>query len=146
MNCCNFTGRLTRDPELSHTKGGTPVSKFSIAVRMRRNKAGEEVTEFIDMNAFGKTAETIAKYLKKGREIAITGEFRTDKWDDRETGQKRSKSYIVVNQFGFIGGNGGNGGGAGGNGANRGASGEAAPAEMETTEPAGANYDDDIPF
>lgn len=112
MNCCNFTGRLTRDPEMRYTTGGTPVANFAIAVDMGKRN-GEKQTEFIEMTAFGKTAEILGKYMTKGREIAITGKFRTDKWDDKETGQKRSKSYIVVDQFSFIGsgGNRGEGGG-----------------------------------
>ena len=133
MNCCNFTGRLTRDPEMRQTNGGLAVGKFTLAVDMRKNKNGEKVTEFIDMTAFGKTAETLGKWCKKGKEIAVTGEFRTDKWEDKESGQKRSKSYIVVNNFNFLGGSG---------------RGEAAvgAATEEPAPDAAPAYDDDIPF
>jgi len=103
MNSCNFTGRLTRDPDENKTGGGTVVSNFCAAVDMGKDKSGEKQTEFINFTAFGKIAETINRWMFKGSEIAVTGKFRTDRWEDKETGAKRSKCYIVVDHFNFIG-------------------------------------------
>ena len=102
MNSCNFTGRLTRDPEMRYTGGGTPVANFAIAVDMGKDKNGNKYTEFIEMTSYGKLAEVLAKWMKKGSEIAVTGQFKTDRWDDKESGQKRSKSYIRIENFNFI--------------------------------------------
>ncbi|RKZ99054.1 MAG: hypothetical protein DRQ46_00060 [Gammaproteobacteria bacterium] len=103
MNSCNFTGRLTNDPDPKFTGGGTEVSNFCVAVDMGKDKQGEKQTEFVNMTAYGKVAETINKWMSKGSEIAVTGKFRTDRWEDKESGSKRSKCYIVVDYFNFIG-------------------------------------------
>ena len=100
-------GNLTRDPELRVTPKGTPTCQFGLAVnRQFKGDDGtmrEEIT-FVDLEAWGKQAETIAKYLTKGRPIFIEGRLKFDQWDDKATGQKRSKLKVVVESFQFIGG------------------------------------------
>ena len=98
-------GRLTRDPEVRYSSSGTAIANLSIAVnRNWRNQDGqqqEEVT-FVDVTAFGKRGETVGQYLKKGRPIFIEGHLRLDQWDDKQTGQKRSKLAVILDSFEFI--------------------------------------------
>jgi single-strand DNA-binding protein len=97
-------GNLTRDPELRVTQQGTSICRFSIAVN-RQFKVGEgtprEETTFIDIDAFGKQAELIAKYLSKGRPIFVEGRLKTDQWET-QSGDKRSKLMVVLEGFQFI--------------------------------------------
>lgn len=98
-------GNLTRDPELRYTAKGMAIAKLGLAVgRKWRNEAGEmqEETTFVDVDAFGRQAETIGQYLKKGRPIMIEGRLRLDQWDDKATGQKRSKLGVVLEVFQFL--------------------------------------------
>ena len=100
-------GNLTRDPEMRVTPKGTAVCQFGLAVnRQFKDESGqmrEEVT-FVDLESWGKQAETIAKYLTKGRPLFVEGRLKFDQWDDKATGQKRSKLKVVVENFQFIGG------------------------------------------
>lgn len=98
-------GNLTRDPELRYTPKGTAVARIGLAVgRNWRDESGQmhEETAFIDIDAFGKQAETIGQYLKKGRPVMIEGRLRLDTWDDKTTGQKRSKLLVVLENFQFL--------------------------------------------
>ena len=108
MNKVILIGRLTRDPELNFAAGsGTAVTRFSLAVTRPFKK---DETDFINCIAFGKTGETIAQYLTKGRQLAVTGSIRTGSYDAKD-GTKRYTTDVVVDSFEFIGsGNGGNGG------------------------------------
>lgn len=99
-------GNLTRDPELRYTAKGTAIARIGLAVsRKWRNEAGEmqEETTFVDVDAFGRQAETIGQYLKKGRPIMIEGRLRLDQWDDKQTGQKRSRLGVVAETVQFLG-------------------------------------------
>ncbi len=100
-------GNLTRDPELRVTPKGTAVCQFGLAVnRQFKDESGqtrEEVT-FVDLEAWGKQAETIAKYLTKGRPLFVEGRLKLDQWDDKTSGQKRSKLKVVLENFQFLGG------------------------------------------
>ena len=102
-----LAGNLTRDPELRYTGNGMAIAKFALAVN-RKWKDGntgdmkEEVT-FVDIDAFGKQAETIGQYLKKGRPILIEGRLKLDQWEDKQTQQKRSKLGVVAEAFTFLG-------------------------------------------
>lgn len=100
-------GNLTRDPELRYTPKGMAIAKFGLAVnrtwKTETGESREEVT-FIDIDAFGRQAETIGQYLKKGRPVFIQGRLRLDQWDDKQTGQKRSKLGVILESFQFIGG------------------------------------------
>ena len=98
MNNCNFTGRLTKDPELKHTNNGTAVLDFSLAVD-RRDK--EKHTDFIPCKAWSVTAETMSNYLRKGSLIAINGRLESRSYDTQD-GSKRTVYEIVVNSFEFL--------------------------------------------
>ena len=100
-----LAGNLTRDPELRYTPKGLAIAKLGLAVNRRwTNEAGEQKEDvtFIDVDAFGKQAETIGQYLKKGRPILIEGRLRLDTWDDKQTGQKKSKLGVVLETFQFL--------------------------------------------
>lgn len=108
MNKVILIGRLTRDPELNFAAGsGTAVTRFSLAVTRPFKK---DETDFINCIAFGKTGETIAQYLTKGRQLAVTGNIRTGSYDAKD-GTKRYTTDVVVDSFEFIGS--GNNGDAG---------------------------------
>ncbi len=98
-------GNLTRDPEMRYTPGGMAIAKFGLAVNRRwRSESGEqkEETTFVDVDAFGKQAETIGQYLKKGRPVLVEGRLKLDQWDDKQTGQKRSRLGVVLESFTFL--------------------------------------------
>lgn len=111
-------GNLTRDPEMRVLPSNMPVASFGLAVNDRfKNKQTdqwEERPNFIDCEAFGRTAENIGKFFSKGKPIFIEGKLRLDQWEDRQSGQKRSKLKVVVDTFQFVGGREGGGGGGGG--------------------------------
>src|SRR5437762_8127078 len=95
-------GNLTRDPELRYTPKGTAIAKIGVAVnRTWRTETGEQKEEvtFVDVDAFGKQAETIGQYLKKGRPILIEGRLKLDQWEDKQTQQKKSKLGVVLESF-----------------------------------------------
>ena len=138
-------GNLTRDPEVKYTSGGTAIAKLGMAInRTWTNKEGQkqEETTFVDVDAFGRQAEVIGQYLKKGRPVMIEGRLKLDQWDDKQTGQKRSKLGVTLEGFQFLdsGGGGGNGGGGHSQGnAPAASSGSSAPS-------ASLPEDDDVPF
>lgn len=100
-----LAGLLTRDPELRYTPNGTAIANLGLAInRSWKDDAGnkkEEVT-FVDITAFGKQAETIGQYFKKGRPILIEGRLKLDQWEDKTTHQKRSKLAVVLESFSFL--------------------------------------------
>ena len=130
-------GNLTRDPELKYTPKGTAVARLGLAVNRKwKNDAGEEKEEvtFIDADAFGKQAETLGQYLKKGSPLFIEGRLKLDQWDDKQTGQKVSKLRVVLESFQFVGGR---------------AEGGAAPQQRPAPQAQSSNQgdaDSDIPF
>ena len=139
-------GNLTRDPELRYTPKGTAIAKLGLAVnRVWRTETGEtkEEVTFVDVDSFGKQAETIAQYLKKGSPLLMEGRLRLDQWDDKQTGQKRSKLGVIVEGFQFLGG--GNREGGGGEAPRRPAA-PSAPAPSSSAEPDMPPHDDDVPF
>lgn len=108
-------GNLTRDPELRYTPKGMAIAKFGIAVnRVWTNEAGEKKEEvtFVDVDVFGRTAENVGQYMRKGRPILVEGRLKLDQWDDKQTGQKRSRLGVVADTVQFLGG--APGGGEGG--------------------------------
>lgn len=108
-------GNLTRDPELRYTPKGQAVVKLGLAVNRRyTTESGEQREEvtFVDIDAWGKQAETIAQYCKKGRPLFVEGRLKLDQWDDKNTGQKRSALRVVLEGFQFVGGPPSEGGGA----------------------------------
>lgn len=152
-------GNLTRDPELRYTPKGTAVAKIGLAVNrkytLESGEAREEVT-FIDIDAFGKQAELIGQYLKKGNPLFVEGRLKLDQWDDKNTGQKVSKLRVAMENFQFVGGNRGEGGPSGGPGPGPGVSAPpprpARPAAPSAPAPDGPSGDappgevDDVPF
>lgn len=117
-------GNLTRDVEVRMLPSGSQsVGNFGLAVNRKWRDAGGEMREevtFVDCEAWGKTAENIAKFFTKGRAIFIEGRLKLDTWQDKNDGTNRSKLKIVVESFEFVdsgnreGGQGGGGGGGGG--------------------------------
>jgi single-strand DNA-binding protein len=102
-----LVGNLTRDPELRYTPKGLAIAKIGLAVnRNYTTESGEKKEEvtFVDLDAFGRQAETLAQYMKKGSPLLVEGRLRLDQWDDKKTGEKRSKLGIVVEGFQFLGG------------------------------------------
>ena len=106
INHVAIGGNLTRDPEIMYLPSGTAIANFSIANNRKYKVNGEkhEEVSFIDCTAFGKTAETISEYLSKGSGVIVEGRLKTDSWEDKNTGAKRSKLKVIVNLFHFVGG------------------------------------------
>ncbi len=92
-------GNLTRDPEFKSTQSGLSVASFGIATN-RKYKDQDETT-FVDVTAFGKTAETIAKYFDRGNPIMLEGRLKLDQWESKE-GEKRSKLGVILENFTFV--------------------------------------------
>lgn len=134
MNTVALIGRLTRDPELRHTASGTTVCSFGLAVDRAGDSDGNGGYDagFFDVNFFGKTAETVAQYLVKGRQVGVEGSLRFHRWD-AEDGSKRSKVEVVGRSFTFCGSktDGDSNGGA---------------SQSSFVPAAGSAVDDDIPF
>jgi len=101
-----LVGNLTRDPETRVTANGLTICKLGLAVsRVFSTREGErkEETTFIDIDAFGKQAEVLTKYLRKGSPLMVEGRLKLDQWESSE-GQKRSKLGVVLENFQFLGG------------------------------------------
>ncbi len=99
-------GNLTRDPELRYTPKGTAVVKISLAVnRSWTNDAGEkkEDVTFVECDGFGRTAEAIGQYLRKGRPLLLEGRLKLDQWDDKQSGLKRQRLGVVIESCQFLG-------------------------------------------
>jgi single-strand DNA-binding protein len=97
-------GNLTRDPALSYLPSQTAVCEIGLAINRKwtdqQGQAKEETT-FVDCSAFGRTAETISKYLKKGRPVFVEGRLKLDQWEAQD-GTKRSKMRVIIDNFQFI--------------------------------------------
>ena len=145
-----LVGNLTRDPELRYTPKGTAIAKIGLAVnRVWTNEAGEkkEDVTFVDVDVFGRTAENVGQYMRKGRPILIEGRLKLDQWDDKQTGQKKSRLGVVAETVQFLGSPAG--GGEGGAPAARPARPATAPATAPAAEPVegdAPHEGDDVPF
>jgi len=154
-------GNLTRDPEVRYTPKGSAVCDIGLAVnRVYTSDSGEKVEEvtFVDVVLWSKMAELAGKYLHKGRPVFIEGRLQMDSWEDKQTGQKRTRLRVVGEQMQFLGspggdraGGGGGGGddegGSGGGGYNRPAARPAqrpAPQQRPQQRPAPAQQNDDF--
>lgn len=139
-----LVGNLTRDPELRYTPNGKAIAKFGLAVnRVWTTESGEKKEEvtFVDIDVFGRTAENVGQYMRKGSPILIEGRLRLDQWDDKQTGQKRSKLGVVAEIVQFLGGprTGDSGGGA--------SAPKPPPAgPAPASEPEAPPAEDDVPF
>lgn len=101
-----IAGNVTRDPELKYLPNGNAVVNFTIAINRKwKTEQGEEREEvaFVGCNAFGKTAEAIGKYVRKGSAILCEGRLRQDTWEDKTTKEKKSKTYVGVDHWQFCG-------------------------------------------
>lgn len=109
-----IAGNLTRDPELRTTPNGAKVCSFSVAVnRVFRDSSGtqQEQVSFIDCSAWGKLGEMIGQYAKKGSGVLVSGRLDQRSWEDKTSGQRRSRVEIVVDDFNFTSPNTNNDGG-----------------------------------
>ena len=152
-----LVGNLTRDPEVRYTPSGTAVTDLGMAVNRqwfdKQTNSKKEEVSFIDVTLWGKQAEIAGQYLKKGRQVLIEGRLQMDTWDDRETGQKRSKLKVVAEQMTMLGGRGDGGGGAPAPRGDYGGSAQAPAPAAPASDPAQSFYndgpgggDDDVPF
>jgi single-strand DNA-binding protein len=117
INTVVIAGNLVRDAELKYTNGGLAICEFSIAVNDQKKQGDQWVEEahFFDVTLFGRRAESLQRYLTKGKTVGVEGKLRQDRWQNQE-GQNRSKVGIVANNIMLLGGRdgGGTGGGFGG--------------------------------
>jgi single-strand DNA-binding protein len=144
-----LAGNLTRDPELRYTPNGKAIAKFGLAInRNWTTETGEKKEEvtFVDIDSFGRQAEVISQYLKKGRPVLIEGRLKLDQWDDKQSGQKRSRLGVVLESFSFLdSGNRVEGGSSEAPRSRQTAPAAAVPAAA-ATEDGGAPSEDDVPF
>ena len=97
-------GNLTRDPELKQTPSNQSVAQIGLAVNRKfKSRDGDmkEETTFVDCEAWGRTAETMSKYLSKGRPVFVEGRLKLDQWQDKD-GNNRSKLKVVIDTFQFV--------------------------------------------
>lgn len=156
-----LVGNLTRDPQVRYTPGGSAVAEVGLAVNRswfdKNSNSRKEETTFVDVTLWGRTAEVASEYLTKGRSVLIEGRLQLDQWDDKESGQKRSKLKVVGENMTMLGGRGESGGGGGGGQSGGGySSGSSAPPKGNAANAADSFYndapsgggmpDDDVPF
>jgi single-strand DNA-binding protein len=148
LNKVMLMGNLTRDPELRYTPKGTAVADIGMAInRVWTNDQGErqEDTTFVDVTLWGRQAELAQQYLSKGRPVYIEGRLQMDTWEDKNSGQKRSKLKVVGENMQFIGSGSGGGGGRPSGGEEQPAASQAqggSPAAEEISD----DEEKDIPF
>jgi single-strand DNA-binding protein len=107
FNSVVLMGNLCRDPELRFTPSGLAIASISLAINRKWKDANGELKEevsFIDCTAFGKTAEVAGQYVKKGNPLHLSGRLKQEQWDDKQTGQKRSKIVVIVDSLQLMGG------------------------------------------
>jgi single-strand DNA-binding protein len=158
LNKVFLIGNLTRDPELRVTPKGTAICSFGLAVnRQYRDESGtaRDETTFVDIEAWGKQGELVSKYLTKGSPCMVEGRLRLDAWEDKTSGQKRSKLKVVLDNVQFLSrapGGGGGGVPAGEMGGDSASDDRpSAPPPRSTSRPAPApesapGLEDDVPF
>jgi single-strand DNA-binding protein len=150
VNKVILVGNLGKDPEVKFTPQGTAVAKFSLATtEKRKNKSGdwEDQTEWHNIVAWGRTAEVVGEYLKKGQTVYIEGRIHNNSWDDKETGQKKYRTEIVVNEMVMLsGGRGGEAGEAKKSAASASGFDQRQPAAAENFSQSTQVTDEDIPF
>jgi single-strand DNA-binding protein len=116
LNKVMLIGNVTRDPEIKYTPKGSAVTDLGIAVnRVYTPEGGEkrEETTYVDVTLWGRQAEIAGEYCKKGRSIYVEGRLQLDSWEDKTSGQKRSKLRVVGESFQLLGPRPGGGGGGG---------------------------------
>ena len=157
VNKVILLGNVGKDPEIRTTQGGMNVASFSLATAERtKDQTGNwtDKTEWHNLVAFGRTAEIVRDYVKKGTQLYVEGKIQTRSWDDKESGQKKYRTEIIVNEMNLLGGRGeGAGEGRGSSGSyerpaaggysSRGSSAPSAPANDYADQ---GITDEDIPF
>jgi single-strand DNA-binding protein len=156
VNKVILVGNLGKDPEVRYTSGGQGVANLRIATSRswtdKQSGQRKEETEWHDVEVWGKQAEQCGEYLAKGRQVYVEGRLKTDKWQDKQSGQERSKVKVVADTVRFLGGKGGGAGMGGGRGAGGGAPmADEPPGGFEDNGsggggPGGGAGPDDIPF
>ena len=161
LNKVMLMGNITRDPELRYTPKGQAVTDIGLAVNRKykvENEMREEVT-FVDITFWGKQAEVICQWMKKGRPLYVEGRLQMDSWDDKTSGKKMHRMKVIGEDFQFLGGK-DSGGGSGGSSSEGGeyeeqrssrppqrSSGPSQPARQESNAfPPGLDEEDEIPF
>jgi single-strand DNA-binding protein len=137
INRVCISGNLTRDPEMRSTGSGMAIMQLRMAVNDRRKnpQSGEweDAPNYVGVVVFGQRAESLSRFLSKGSKIIVDGKLRWSEWDDKNTGEKRSKLEVVADDIDFASGRGEGGGGGG----------YSAPAPSTSSAP---EFDEDIPF
>jgi single-strand DNA-binding protein len=160
LNKVMLIGNLTRDPEVRYTPKGTAIAELGLAVnRNYTTESGEKREEvtFVDVELWGRQAEIAGEYLKKGRPVFIEGRLKLDSWEDKQTGQKKSKLRVVAEGMQFLGGREGGSGGDehGGGGSSSGNAGSGNKPAQKFNKPSAPKAppepelepeEDDIPF
>ncbi|MGZ8899896.1 MAG: single-stranded DNA-binding protein [Limisphaerales bacterium] len=153
-----LAGNLTRDPELRYTPSGTAIAKFGLALnrKWKDSQSGEmrEEVTFVDVDAFGKQAELIGQYLKKGQPLLVEGRLKMDSWEDKQTQQKKTRLGVVMEGMTFLGTGQGRDGGdfGGGSGGGSGGAPSARPRPQQSAPPPSSSggdmppEEDDVPF
>ena len=155
LNKVMLIGNLGKDPEVRYTQGGQAVANLRIATSRswtdKQSGQKKEETEWHDVEVWGKQAEQCGEYLAKGRQVYVEGRLKTDKWQDKQTNQERSKVKVVAENVRFLGG--GGGGGARGAGGRPPSHDDAPPGGFEEPDSGGGGGGggghggpDDIPF
>ncbi len=162
LNKVQLMGNITRDPEVRYTPKGTAVTDIGLAIN--RNYSTDdgdrrEETTFVDITFWGRQAEVIGEYMKKGRPLYVEGRLQLDQWEDKNTGQQRSRLKVIGDNFQFLGGRdegGQRGGGQGQQSSQQGAPQQQSQQSQQSQQqaPTQQNYDpippsdddDDIPF
>ena len=147
INRVIISGNLTREPELRNTAGGVSILGFGVAVNDRRRNAQtgewEDYPNYIDCTMFGARAESLSRFLSKGTKVSIEGKLRWSQWEKKDTGEKRSKIEVIVDELEFMSSRNNNSGDYNTARTNN-ASDAAIPAPSVNT--SSSVYDEDIPF
>ncbi|OIP71783.1 MAG: single-stranded DNA-binding protein [Oscillatoriales cyanobacterium CG2_30_44_21] len=101
LNKVNLVGRSGRDPEVKYFESGSVVCKFTVAVN-RSSSNRDEPPDWFDVEAWGKTAEIAANYVKKGSLVGVSGSLKFDRWTDRTSGDERQKSVILIDRLDLL--------------------------------------------
>ncbi len=154
-----LVGNLTRDPEVRYIPSGTAVAELGLAVNRqwfdKQSNSKKEETTFIDVTLWGREAEVAGEYLSKGRPVLIEGRLQLDSWEDKQSGQKRSKLKVICERMQMLGSRGGGSGSGGGGGysgggvqtgSGGGSGSQSPPPSDDNYGPPGGMSDDEVPF
>ncbi|HEX3571356.1 MAG TPA: single-stranded DNA-binding protein [Acidobacteriaceae bacterium] len=147
VNKVFLLGNVGKDPEIRATQGGMTIASFTLATADRQKDAQgnwADKTEWHNLVAFSRTAEIVRDYVKKGTQVFVEGKIQTRSWDDKESGQKRYKTEILVNELSLLGGGPGRQSGEGGGSSRSTNSSSASPSSPEYADQ--GITDEDIPF